>query len=302
MASTTEIDNLNRRFAIPGIAEILAGENSLPKIKITGSAASAEIYLHGAQITSWHPVDSSEVIFLSEHSHWQDGKAIRGGIPICFPWFRAKSDNAAAPSHGVVRTKTWELEAVSEKGEAVIVTLSTESDAESRKWWPYDFRLTHKITVDKALIMELTTSNTGSEGFKIEEALHTYNRVSDVKQVSITGLDKTSFLDNRDGNDLKVQQGDIALTRDTDNAYINTGAPVEIADPVLQRRIRLEKQNSATTIIWNPWKDDAAKLADLGDDEWTQFACVEASNILSAAVTVAPGQKHTMTAIIKVTS
>ena len=109
-----------------------------------------------------------------------------------------------------------------------------------------------------------------------------------------------AFLDNRDGNLEKVQRGDVVLSKATDNAYIETQSGIEIFDPVLHRRIRIEKQNSNTTIVWNPWKEDAAKLSDLGDDEWRRFACVEASNILSSAVTLAPGQQHTMAAAISV--
>jgi glucose-6-phosphate 1-epimerase len=300
MPLTNQIDALNASFAIPEIAKIVAGSGGLPKIQISSPAASAEIYLHGAQLTSWRPAGSEEVIFLSRQSRWEEGRAIRGGIPICFPWFRAKSDDPKAPAHGVVRTKGWRLDSLTQKQDSVIVTLSTESDAESRKWWPFEFRIVHRITVGSELKLELIVTNTGPASFHFEEALHTYNRVGDAERLSIIGLDGVAFLDNRDGNKLKLQSGDALLTRDTDNAYLNTQSAVEIADPVLNRRIRLEKQNSLTTVVWNPWKEDAAKLADLGDDEWRQMACVEASNILSGAVALGPGAEHTMTAIISV--
>lgn len=300
MPLTNQIDALNASFAIPEIAKIVAGSGGLPKIQISSPAASAEIYLHGAQLTSWRPAGSEEVIFLSRQSRWEEGRAIRGGIPICFPWFRAKSDDPKAPAHGVVRTKSWRLDSLTQQQDSVIVTLSTESDAESRKWWPFEFRIVHRITVGSELKLELIVTNTGPASFHFEEALHTYNRVGDAERLSIIGLDGVAFLDNRDGNKLKLQSGDALLTRDTDNAYLNTQSAVEIADPVLDRRIRLEKQNSLTTVVWNPWKEDAAKLADLGDDEWRQMACVEASNILSGAVALGPGAEHTMTAIISV--
>jgi glucose-6-phosphate 1-epimerase len=300
MSSEPSIAQLNTRFAIPNIANILAGNGGLPKVQITTPAASAEIYLHGAQLTSWQPAGSKEVIFLSEQSQWKEGKAIRGGIPICFPWFRAKSDDPKAPAHGFVRTKTWQLEALTRQRDSVVVTLSTESDAESRKWWPFEFRLVHRISVGAELKLELIVTNTGPTPFHFEEALHTYNRVGDAEKLRITGLDGVAFLDNRDGNKLKLQSGDVHLTQATDNAYLNTLSAVEILDPVLNRRIQLQKQHSSTTVVWNPWKEDAAKLADLGDNEWQQMACVEASNILSGAVTLAPAEEHTMTAIIRV--
>ena len=300
MTSPNQIDTLNAKFAIPGIVKIVAGSGGLAKVRITSPLASSDIYLHGAQVTSWQPAGSEEVIFLSDKSRWEDGRAIRGGIPICFPWFRAKADNSAAPAHGFVRTKAWDLESVALDQDSVIVTLATGSDAESRKWWPFEFRLVHRITVDLELKLELIVTNTDSSPFHLEEALHTYNRVGDAANLRITGLDGVAFLDNRDGNKLKLQTGDIQLSQATDNAYLNTQSPAEILDPILKRRIRLEKLNSLTTVVWNPWKDGASALSDLGDEEWQQMACVEASNILSAAVTLAPGAEHTMTATIRV--
>jgi glucose-6-phosphate 1-epimerase len=294
------ISDLNDRFAITGIAKIVAGNGGLPKVQITSPAASVEIYLHGAQLTSWRPAGSEEVIFLSEHSRWEEGRAIRGGIPICFPWFRAKADDPKAPAHGFVRTRAWQLESLTQEQDSVVVTLSCQSDEQSRRWWPHECRLIHRITVGTALKLELIVFNTGLTAFQFEEALHTYNRVKDVESLSIAGLDGVSFLDNRDGNREKQQQGDLLLTDATDNAYLNTTHAVEIIDPALKRRIRLEKQNSLTTVAWNPWQGDAKAMADLGDDEWRQFACVEASNILSNAVTLAPGEEHRLTATLRV--
>jgi len=298
MPSHQTIDGLNDRFAIPAVVKIVAGNGGLPKVQITSPVASAEIYLHGAQLTSWRPAGSEEVIFLSEQSRWEERRAIRGGIPVCFPWFRAKADDAKAPAHGFARTRIWQLESLAQEEDSVIVTLATESDEESRKWWPYEFRLVHRITFGVALKLELIVSNTGSIPFRFEEALHTYNHVGNAESLGITGLDGVSFLDNRDGNREKRQNGDFHFTRAIDNAYIDTLNAVEIVDPALRRRIRLEKQGSLTTVIWNPWSNGAAALADLGDDEWRQMACVEASNILGNAVTLAPGEEHTMTATL----
>ena len=296
----TSFDELNRRFAIPGIAQITAGNGGLPRISITTPAATAEIYLHGAQVTSWRPVGHEDVIFLSEHSQFETGKAIRGGIPVCFPWFRNKVDDPKAPSHGVVRTKAWELDSVESHGDTVVVSLSTISDAGTRAWWPYDFHLVHRATIGAELIQELVTTNTGAAPARFEEALHTYYRVGAATQVRISGLDGVAYLDNTDGNREKRQAGDIVFTAQTDRAYLDTTHAVEIADPVLRRRIRLEKQNSRTTVVWNPWSTGAQTLSDLGDEEWRTMACVEASNMRVYPVDLAPGQQHTMKTVITV--
>lgn len=280
--------------------KFIPGQNNLPKLQIATPAAQAEIYLHGAQITSWQPAGHEEVLFLSRQSRFEDGKAIRGGIPICFPWFRAKADNPKAPAHGFVRTKAWSLQSIDPIGEDLVVVLATESDEFTRLWFPHDFNARHRITVGKSLKLELIVGNAGVTTFQFEAALHTYNRVANARNLTIQGLDQTPYLDNRDNNALKLQAGDFQFTQAADNAYLNTQSPVEILDPILNRRIRLEKQGALSTILWNPWEGDAANMADLGHEEWSQFACVEAANILSNAVTLHPGEQYTTTAHLTV--
>jgi glucose-6-phosphate 1-epimerase len=268
-------------------------------VNVTGPLAEAEIYLHGAQVTAWRPAGEKEVLFLSEHSKWEDGRAIRGGIPVCFPWFRAKADDANAPAHGFVRTKEWNLESVQVgRDGAVTVVCATGSDEGTRRWWPHEFRLALQITVGKTLGMELTVTNTGKTAFRCEEALHTYFRVADVEQVEVRGLEGVTFLDNMDGNCQKVQPDGLRLSGPLDNAYIDTESAVEFFDPGLGRMVRTAKENSSTTIVWNPWRQGAAKLADLGDEEWRQMLCVEASNILGGGISLDPGKEHTMRAEI----
>jgi len=295
-----EIDALNALFAIKDIAAIVPGNDGLPKIQITSPSASGEIYLHGAQVTSWRPTGSEEVLFTSERSRWEDGRAIRGGIPVCFPWFRGKADNPEAPAHGFARTRSWKLEGIGHQEGTVTVTLATESDDFTRRWWPHDVRLVLRVEIGLQLKLALTVFNTGASSFRFEEALHTYHHVGDVTQVSVTGLDGVMFLDNTDGNHEKVQDGDVVMTAQTDNAYLNTSSTLTLTDPVLQRKLRIEKRNSLTTVVWNPWDTGAKSMTDLGDEEWRKMACVEASNILSAAVTLAPSDAHTMEASIAI--
>jgi glucose-6-phosphate 1-epimerase len=295
------IDELNKRFAVAGVASITAGNNGLPRVSISGPAATAEVYLHGAHLTSWRPAGAEEVIFLSKQSQWAAGHAIRGGIPVCFPWFRNKVDDPKAPSHGFVRTKAWQLDSVEKFGDAVRVSLSTSSDEGTRAWWPYDFQLQHRLTIGAELAQELVMTNTGSKPLRFEEALHTYYRVGGADTVRIRGLEGVAYLDNTDDNREKRQQGEIAFTAQTDRAYVDTAHAVEIVDPVLRRRIGLEKQQSRTTVVWNPWSTGAQSLADLGD-EWRTMACVEASNIRAFAVHLEPGQQHSMQTLIKVSA
>jgi glucose-6-phosphate 1-epimerase len=300
MQTSPSIEELNQRFAIAGAAQITAGNGGLPRVQVSTPAATAEIYLHGAQLTSWRPAGFEEVIFLSKQSQFEAGRAIRGGIPICFPWFRNKVGDPKAPSHGFVRTKAWQLDSVTREGENVVISLSTVSNDATRAWWPHDFRLEHRVSVGAVLVQELVVSNTGSATLSFEEALHTYYRVGGAEAIRISGLDGVDYLDNTDNNRDKRQEGDVVFTGPTDRAYINTTHPVGILDATLGRRVRLDKENSRTTVVWNPWIEGAHALPDLGDDEWREMACVEASNIRDFGIAIAPGEHHTMKTTIRV--
>ena len=303
MDTTSRIDELNRRFGVAGVSEVLVGNGGLPKVRVTTLLASAEVYLHGAQVTLWQPAGAEEVIFLSEKSHWQDGLAIRGGIPICSPWFGEKADDPKAPSHGFVRIREWRLDGVAVEGDGTVnVICSTESDEASRRWWPHEFRMEYRIAIGKSLQLELAVTNTGNSSFEFAEALHTYLRVGDARTVMVRGLEGVTYQDKTDGNREKIQVGALTFAATTDNVYLDTRGAVEVVDPALRRTIRTEKRNSGTTVVWNPGQAGAAALADLGDDEWKSMVCVETSNIRAASVSLAPGQKHTMTAILSVAS
>ena len=293
-------EELNGRFAIAGLAQVVADKGGLPKVLVTTPQCRGEMCLHGAQVTSWKPSGAEEVVFLSRHARWTAGSAIRGGIPICFPWFRGKADDPHAPAHGVVRARVWELQSIEENGDAVAVSMSTASDADTRRWWPSDFRVQHRVTFGSALKLELTVTNTGASPFQFEEALHTYHRVGDVRKVRIRGLDGVMYLDNTDSNRKNVQKGDVVISALTDSAYINSQNSLELLDLILHRRIHITKQNSRTTVIWNPWAEGAQALPDLGEDEWPQMVCVEASNVLVDRVELPPGADHTMAATITV--
>jgi glucose-6-phosphate 1-epimerase len=301
MNTTLQLAELERRFGIPAIAHVCQGNGGLPRVTISGSHGRGEMYLHGAHVTSWRPSAHDEVLFLSTKSRWQEGYAIRGGIPICFPWFRTKADDPQAPPHGFVRTRLWQLESIVESDDGVVVTMFTESDEQSRRWWPAEFRLAHRATFGSELRLELVCSNTGTTRLRFEEALHTYNRVADVANLHLQGLDGARFRDNTDSNKEKRQLHDIVVASQMDNAFLDTRSAVDLVDPELRRRIRLEKANSLTTVVWNPWREGSARMQDLSDGEWRRFLCVEASNIMESAVTLEPGEKHTITAVLSVT-
>jgi glucose-6-phosphate 1-epimerase len=300
MNAVLDLTELDHRFGISDVARVSEGHGGLARVEINTPLAHGEIYLHGAHVTSWRPAGGEEVLFLGTKSRWEEGQAIRGGIPICFPWFRGKADDPHAPAHGFVRTRSWQLYSIVENKAGVAVTMFIESDEQTRRWWPGEFRLVHRVTFGSELKLELTCINTGRTQFHFEEALHTYSRVADVKDVCLQGLDGIRFLDNTDANKEKVQVGNLTVASQTDDAFMNTENTVDLLDPKMDRRLRLQKAKSTTTVVWNPWQEGARRLQDLGEREWMQFLCLEASNIMGAAVTLAPGQEHTMTAVLRV--
>jgi glucose-6-phosphate 1-epimerase len=301
MEPLSHIEALNRRFGVAGIAQIVGGKGGFPIVRVTSPAAQAEVSLYGAQVLSWKPAGHEEVLFLSQQSRFETGHAIRGGIPVCFPWFRAKADNPSAPSHGFVRTREWRLDSLrADDDGSVTLVCVTSSDDSTRALWPHDFLLAYRIRIAATLRLELSVMNRGTNPLRFEEALHTYFRIGDIHQARVHGLDAVRYLDNTDGNKSKRHDGPLALTAPTDNAYIDAEGPTDILDPVLHRRLRTEKLHSSTTIVWNPWQQGAASLSDLGNDEWQHMLCVEAGNILAAAVSLAPGEEHTLRSTLSV--
>jgi glucose-6-phosphate 1-epimerase len=300
MGNIASISELDGHFGIPGIAHVLEGNGGLPKVQIASPAAVGEMYLHGAHVTSWRPAGAEEVFFVGSKSRWKDGVAIRGGVPICFPWFGDKADDPAAPAHGFVRTKSWQLDAISLSAEGVVVIMSTGSDESTKQWWPADFRLIHRVTFGAELSLELELHNRGTTPLRFEEALHSYYRVGDVRMARLVGLDGARFVDKTDSYQEKNQLGDVVVTGETDRVYLNTDTSVALEDPVLRRRLQVTKENSLTTVMWNPWADKANKMSDLGYNEWTQMVCIETSNVLGFGVDVAPGQRHCMKATVSV--
>src|SRR3984893_13190897 len=298
------------RFEIPGIASILEGNGGLQKGTITCPEAVGEMYLHGAHVASWkpvgsepvgsEPVGSEEVFFLSSQSRWDHEHAIRGGVPVCFPWFGNKADDPKAPAHGFVRTKAWQVESIAQVGNGVTVGMFTESDEDTKRWSPAEFRLDYRVTFASELKLELVVTNTGNTSLRFEEALHAYHRVGNVVETRVGGLDTVQYIDKTDSNLKKIQHGEIAIVSETDHGYLNTSDAIEMKDPMLRRRTRVAKENSRTTVVWNPWVQKAHSLPDFADNEWMQMICLETSNVSDFAVDLAPGQTHRLQALIRV--
>ena len=296
-----DLDGLNAKFALPENAlRITTGAGGLPCIDIATAACTARVYFHGAHITSWKPAGQErDVLWLSGKSAFEAGKAIRGGVPVCFPWFGPNAEHAEFPMHGFARLLPWELEAtrLGDKGKAALVLL-LKSSAETRKYLPYEFEVRHRITFGDQLISKLEVANTGAVPFSFEEALHTYFTLGEAPRVFITGCEAVAYIDKADGRKIKTQEGPVTFTGETDRVYLATKRTNHLYDPVLKRLVTIQKTDSEDTVIWNPWTAKAKALADFGDDEWKSMCCIETANVGEHRVSVASGSFHQVRVII----
>ena len=301
-----DIQTLDNTFAIPGVLSFSTTEHGLLRADIKTPSCIAELYLQGAHLAAWQPAGAEPVLFLSERSAFEPGKAIRGGVPIIFPWFGARTATAESqrtdgPSHGFARISDWELAFAAIVGDDLHLTLTLVPNDLSRSLGFDHFQLAYQLTLGRDLRMRLTVANQGSAPLYLEEALHTYFTVGDARKIGILGLSGTEFIDKTDAFQRKRQNELILnLTGETDRPYLDTEQTVTLVDPALMRHITVAKTNSKTTVVWNPWSALSAKLADMSPDGWQRMTCIETANAADNALTLQSGEHHTMEAHITV--
>ncbi len=274
------------------------GEGDLPFAKIENQFATAEISFYGAHVTSFIPQGEKPVLWVSRQSMYQYGKAIRGGIPVCWPWFGAHPSDRNQPSHGYARIMAWPLvEALDLPDGATQLSFELSPEALKQRVAVPDFQAKMTVTVGRELEVKLYIRNLGPEAWSYTGALHTYFNVSDIRKVSVCGLDGAAYRDSLTGED-KVQQGDITFAGEVDRIYRDTTGACDIVDAGWNRTIRVAKRGSASTVVWNPWIEKSQKMSDFGDDEYLGMLCVETANAGNDVRRLAPGADAELTTII----
>ena len=262
-------------------------------------AATASIATHGGHVISFVPKGQKPVLWLSKHSHFREGKAIRGGIPVIWPWFGSHKSDSTKPSHGFARTRFWYVYSTRLINDAhPQIRLRLNDDALTRAFWPASFALEIIITLSTRLQVDLLVKNTGATSFEYTGALHSYFNVSEIRDISITGLEGTHFINQLAPGTNQVQQGPIRFNSETDNIYLDTPHTCKIMDPGYGRTIIVEKTGSLSTVVWNPWIDKSARMSDFGDDEFNQMVCIEAANATTDSISVASKSSHTLSTTI----
>lgn len=294
-----QLADLNRRFAIAGHIQFVEGDGGMAMAEITNAHARARIVLQGAHLVDWQPAGQEPVIWVSGLARFAPGKSIRGGVPICWPWFGAHAGDSAMPAHGFARTVMWDVLETKEMtdGGTYLRFGLLETEA-TRKLWPHPSCVQVEFSIGKTLKIDLVTRNLGTRPFVLGEALHTYFRISDVAQMTIRGLQGTAYMDKAGGaNALCKQLNGIRIESEVDRVYMDTKSDVLIKDRGLARVIRVAKQGSRSTIVWNPWTEKAERMGDFGPDGFRDMVCVESGNALDDTVTVKPGEVHRLSVL-----
>ncbi len=278
------------------MTEIKAFGNGLKYMEISNKSANASIALQGAHLFHYRRRAELPLVWLSKNSLFEPGKAIRGGVPICWPWFGQYQSGPAMPQHGFARTSLWELLETHETAKDTSeVTMQLKDSPESLKLWPFRFELLLHVNVSRSLTISLITRNLDDKPFKITSALHSYLAVSDIGETLVEGLDGRHYFDKVTGQP-ELQKGHLQIDRETDRVYQHVKYPLSLHDG--ERTINIDAQGCTSAVVWNPWKDKCMAMADMPDDGWKTMLCIEAANALEDRKIIQPGEEHTLTAVI----
>lgn len=288
-----DIDALNAEYGIDGTLRLREGRGGLTMIEIENALATALISLHGGQVLSYRPYAAgSDLLFVGERARFEPGQEIKGGIPVCWPWFGQDPERRGRPIHGFARLRTWTLlSTVSLPNGATRVVLGVADDSETRALWPYYFNLLTEITVGAALGVELIARNAGDAPFRITQGLHSYFRVGDSAAVRVLGLEGCRYIDKAmgAGDAIRLQEGPATVSGEVNRIYEQVPPLLVLEDPALGRRIRIATRHSATCVVWNPGPERIRTFPDLGERDYRDMLCVETVNAASEVIEVPGG-------------
>jgi glucose-6-phosphate 1-epimerase len=297
-----DIETLNSLYSHAGYVTFKEGPNGFPIALITTPHSTAAITPYGAHLLSYRfTSDSNDLLFLSDNAIFKEGTPIRGGVPICWPWFGPDPQNLGRSDHGLARTRMWNV--VSSDllpDQECSITLELADTPETYALWPHRFCLTLKLTVGKLLTLELTTHNLGNTPMQLTQALHTYFNVGDITQTRITGLEGFIYTDKTDGSREKLQENVLIIDAETDRVYPTDGGYIVIHDNTLNRNIRIESVGSRTAVVWNPWIRICEQKADLNAEDYKKILCVETANAGDDIITLQPDEHYSLKALYTV--
>lgn len=290
------IDTLNEQFGIAEHLQFTVEEGGFIVANINNQYAKARISSYAGQVLSYQPHNQTQdLVFISDKANYQSGKAIRGGVPICWPWFGDDKSGLGRPSHGFMRNQQWQILASKKDGDGTItLILGFDSTENTKSIWPHDFELRLEIVVGQKLELKLKTRNTGQTAFTITQALHTYFNISDIEKIIVTGLDGKNYLDKLVGFAESTQSGDVLVSQEIDRVFQSVKNDVHLIDSGFNRTITISETGSETTVIWNPWSTAISNIADLDSEHYRHFLCVETANAAKDSIEIPAGKTHSM--------
>ncbi len=294
-----DIEELDDKFSIEaevGFAEL---EGDLPFIMVSNKYAEADISLYGAHILSFRPQKSIDLLWVSPLSVFEKGKAIRGGIPVCFPWFGPHTSDSTLPQHGFARLSMWEVAETKtlEKGESYVVLKLTSSEA-TKSFWPFDFLAEMIFVIGPELRVTLKVTNISEDPISYSAALHSYFGLSGIENIAIEGLENTTYENQLDGQRYTQKEKLLKISEPITRHYFDTDSDCVIHDPYFKRNIRIKKEGSKCSTVWNPGEEACIQMSDMPDNAYETFVCLETVNKINDMIQLAPGESHETTAVI----
>ncbi len=273
--------------------------------RISNGRAQLVVAQQGAQILSYQRDGENPLIWANDQALFKQGKSVRAGVPVCWPWFgnlarnpqavqAMRRSDEPAPAHGLVRGRDWQLLEIDSSGDDIRVDFSLPEAQGDLPGWPHNVELKMSIVLGEQLRVSLTSFNLGSDTVSISQALHSYFAVSDVRQVSVEGVAGLGYIETLEDWQERTQQGDLRFAGETDRIYLQTPAKLSIVDRDWKRRIDLTSSGSNSAVIWNPWTERAAQFSDMADDGWQGMLCIETANVWDDIIELRPGASHTL--------
>jgi glucose-6-phosphate 1-epimerase len=298
----TDLNLLTEKFNNNGQLSFTEDVEGFVMVHVNNEFAAAEISLYAGQIMSFIPKGQDyNLLFKSDNIDYRPGRALRGGVPICWPWFGNDYSSYGRPPHGFARNQSWDLYKVDIDDDNNTVVILRLLDTENTlAVWPQKFDLRLKMVIGKTLTMSLTTRNIDQKPMTISQALHTYFNVSHISNVEISGLNGKPYLDKLDDFEEKTTTGAITISNEVDRIYQEVDGPVVLSDSGYNHKVIITSKGSKTTILWNPWHSSSKNISDLNEHSFEQFVCIETANSADDLVVIQPGEQHKLTTCYRI--
>lgn len=293
------IDDYQARYQALESVRFRRDASGLILFDLDTAALSATFSLQGAQLLSLQRAGQAPLLWLSERALFAPGRAIRGGIPFCWPWFGPAPAGSGKPAHGFARSVPWRLTSLMAEEGAWVVRFQLSDNADTRALWPHSFEASLTYQLGSSLRVDFCVVNLDPTPFSMSYAFHSYFPVSDIRQVEVAGLDGCRYIDQLRGMQYLQQQGALRFDGECDRIYLDAGGEYLLRDPLAGRELLIQTEHCASAVVWNPWQDKAARLADMDDSAFQNMLCIECGNVADNRIVVPGGGAHTSAILLR---